>query len=229
MYDRLYKFLLRYKTLHLPGIGRIILQTEPAESRFVDQRYLPPNYSITFEPDRFLENEGDTERAPGSQQQRALPSATVFSWLAANDDITEKEAVIRFDDFVFGLKAQLNAGKKITWNGIGVLQKDATGNIAFHTYKTEAPWLEPTIAKKVIRNNAEHTILVGEAEKTSLQMTEMLSGPGQVKEKHGYWWVWPLAVIIAIFIFLGWYFSEHGISGNATGNHHKTSPAEAPK
>ena len=41
-------------------------------------------------------------------------------------------------------------------------------------------------------------------------MSEILLNPKSVKDKHAYWWVWPLAVIIAIFIFLGWYFSEHG-------------------
>ena len=71
-------------------------------------------------------------------------------------------------------------------------------------------------------------MLVGETEKTSAQMTEILLNPKPAAEKRNRWWIWPLTVIIAIFIFLGWYFSQHGFAGTATGNNHKTSPAEAP-
>jgi hypothetical protein len=222
MYELLYKFLVKYKTIDLPGIGRIFFNEQPAESRFVDQNFLPPRYLIGFERGRSIVETQMNDAKPQGWQ-KTPPSRKLFSWLASHYEITEKEAVIRFDDFVVDLKGRLDAGDKIMWSGVGVLEKDSTGEIVFHHFKSELPWLEPTSAKKVIRDNAEHTMLVGEREKTSVEMTEILLRPKSVKEKRGYWWVWPLAVIIAIFIFLGWYFSEHGISGDATGNNHKVS------
>ncbi|HET9826457.1 MAG TPA: hypothetical protein VFP87_14050 [Chitinophagaceae bacterium] len=227
MYETLYKFLVRYGTLRLPDIGTIILRVKPAESQFVDQRFLPPKYSFVFEPARAMAAADYDAQVPGDYV-KASPSKKMYSWVASQYGITEREAVIRLSDFVFELMAALDAGKKISWNGIGIFHKDETGQIIFDDHNAQLAWLEPTIAKKVIRDNAEHTMLVGEREKTSVEMTEMLMRPRLVKERRGYWWVWPLAVIIAIFIFLGWYFSEHGISGAATGNNHKATPAEAP-
>jgi hypothetical protein len=222
MYELLYKFLVKYRTIDLPGIGTLTLRVQPAQSRFVDQSFLPPKYDVAFEQDRDVADVGADDQTT-STQKRIAPSRKLFSWVAVNYGVTEREAIIRFNDFVFELKKELDAGKKIVWSGIGILQKDPGGEIKFDADKKGLPWLQQTVAKKVIRENAEHTMLVGETEKTSAQMSEMLLNPKFVKDKRVYWWIWPLAVIIAIFIFLGWYFSEHGLSGNATGNNHKVS------
>jgi len=222
MYEVLYKFLVKYKTLDLPGIGTVILRVQPSQSRFVDQSFLPPKYFVAFEQDRAVADV-DSHGQSAMTQKRIAPSRKLFSWLAVNYGVTEREAIVRFNDFVIELRKELGAGKTIAWRGIGNLQKGPGGEIEFHADKTGQPWLQQTVAKKVIRENAEHTMLVGETEKTSAQMSEMLLNPRSVKDKRAYWWVWPLAVIIGIFIFLGWYFSEHGISGNATGNNHKVS------
>jgi len=222
MYELLYKFLVKYKTIQLPGIGTLLLRVQPARSQFVEQSFLPPKFYFVFEQDVALEV-SDTSDEATLIQKKITPSRKLFSWIAGNYAVTDKEAVIRFNDFVFELKKELDEGKTIAWSGIGTLQKGAGGEIKFAADKKGLSWLHHTVARKVIRENAEHTMLVGEAEKTSVQMSEILLNPRSGKDKRDYWWVWPLAVIIAIFIFLGWYFSEHGISGNATGNNQKIS------
>jgi hypothetical protein len=70
-------------------------------------------------------------------------------------------------------------------------------------------------------------MLVGEVEKTSTEMDKLLNGV--TDEKKYSWWVWPVGIAIALFLFLGWYFSEHGITTVSTGNHSKISPATAPE
>jgi nucleoid DNA-binding protein len=222
MYELIYKFLIKYRTIDLPGIGTFTLRVQPAQSRFVDQSFLPPKYYVAFEQDHAVDDV-DAREQGAVTQERIAPSRKVFSWIADNYGLTDKEAIIRFNEFLFELRKELDAGKKIVWSGIGTLEKDAGGEIKFNCDKNALPWLQQTVAKKVIRENAEHTMLVGETEKTSAQMSEILLNPRSIKDKRAYWWVWPLAVIIAIFIFLGWYFSEHGVSGNATGNNHKVS------
>jgi hypothetical protein len=222
MYELIYKFLIKYRTIDLPGIGTFTLRVQPAQSRFVDQSFLPPKYYVAFEQDHAVDDV-DAREQGAVTQERIAPSRKVFSWIADNYGLTDKEAIIRFNEFLFELRKELDAGKKIVWSGIGTLEKDAGGEIKFNGDKNALPWLQQTVAKKVIRENAEHTMLVGETEKTSAQMSEILLNPRSIKDKRAYWWVWPLAVIIAIFIFLGWYFSEHGVSGNATGNNHKVS------
>ena len=210
MFELLYRFLVRHKRIDLPGIGAIVLQIHPAESQFVNQSFLPPRYYAAFE------------------KEKPTASRKLFSWLAASCNSTESDAAAQFNDFIFQLTSQLESGRKVVWNGVGAFQKDQSGEIKFETSRNGPTWLEQTPAKKVIRENAEHSMLVGETEKTSVQRTELLSNPRPVTIRRHRWWVWPLAVIIAIAIFLGWYFSTHGISGTATGNNHRTVPAEAP-
>jgi hypothetical protein len=210
MYDVLYRFLIKYKNLDLPGIGTIALQIQPATAQFVDRSFSPPEYF-------FILKAGNDS-----------PSGKLFSWMAARFGITETEAVIQFNDFIFDLTRQLKEGKEITWNGVGVFQKEVTGEIKFDSVEKELPWLEKVVAQKVTRNDAQHTMLVGEDEKTSGEMTAFLSRSRLLPPKFNHWWVWPLALILATLIFLGWYFSEHGMSTGSAGNNKKISPAEAP-
>jgi len=208
MFDILYRYLIRNRQISLSGIGTLSVQVRPSISEFVDRTFLPPVYSFVFEPGK------------------ETSSRKLFSWLAAAFNITERQAVIRFNDFLFDLKRELEAGNEITWQGVGSLRKGLTGEISLDAVKKDLIFQQPVIAAKVMRENAEHIVLVGEREKTSTEMTEILLAPSPIEEKRSYWWVWPLAIIIISFIFLGWYFSEHGMS--STGNNQKFSPAKAP-
>jgi hypothetical protein len=207
MYEALYRYLIKYRKVDLPGIGVLVLQTQPAKAEIASHSFLPPAYSVALD-------KGD-----------GMPSEKLFSWLAFNFNVTEHEAVIRFSDFIFNLSRQLKEGKEIQWHGVGTLQKEFSGEIKLTPDKKGFPWLKEVIAEKVTRQNAEHTMLVGEAEKTSTEMYKLL----QHNEKNPlhYWWTWPLAIILLAIIFLGWHFSEKNPAG-ATGNNHKISPAEAP-
>ncbi|MFI5188488.1 MAG: hypothetical protein ACHQF0_17280 [Chitinophagales bacterium] len=207
MYEILYRYLIKYKRIDLPGIGVLALQTQPAEAEFANHSFLAPKYSFEFE------------------RSEDVPPEKLFTWLAVNLDITEQEAVIRFNDFLFDMNRQLKEGKQIHWQGVGVFQKEFSGEIHFTPENKEFSWHHEVIAEKVTRKNAEHTMLVGEKEKTSTQMKELLHPVG--KEKNDRWWVWPLAIILAIIIFLFWHFSENTIA-NTAGNSNKISPAEAP-
>jgi hypothetical protein len=207
MYEVLYRYLIKYKKLDLPGVGAFAVKMRPAKSEIVNHSFLPPDYFFEFEP------------------SEDVPPERLFSWLAINLTTTEQEAVIRYNEFVFDLNRQLREGKQIHWQGIGSLQKEFNGEIQFNPHHKNFPGYDPVVAKKVTRTNAEHTVLVGEREKTSTQMRELLN-PGE-KEKTSHWWVWPLAVVLAVVIFLFWHFSENNSAG-ATGNTNKTSPAEAP-
>jgi len=208
MYEILYRFLIKYKRLDLPGIGMIALQIQPARSEFVNRSYSPPKYFFRFE------------------RGEKIPSEKLFSWIASHFNITESEAVIRFNEFIYDLNRQLKEGKEISWYNIGSFQKENTGEIKFEAAKKELQGLDNVIAEKVTRENAEHTMLVGESERTSTQMADILADSSTTRSH--YWWVWPLGVLITILIFLGWYFSEHGITSTSTGNNNKMSVKEAP-
>ena len=62
----------------------------------------------------------------------------------------------------------------------------------------------PVPAVKVIREHAEHTVRVGEQEKTSSEMIEMLAPVEESGKTH--WWGIALIVGLLAFIFIALYF-----------------------
>jgi hypothetical protein len=135
---------------------------------------------------------------------------------------SQSDAVIRFNDFAFEMKKQLEEGASIHWKGVGTIRKNETG-----TFQLDAdPHIlqQPVAARKLIREKASHTVRVGEDERTSEEMMEMLAAPGK---KRSYWWVWVIAIMVAALVFIVWHFSMHGINSTAFANIKKLLPAEA--
>ena len=203
MYTELYRYFIQHKKLYLPGIGNFILERKPAEADFVNRSINPPSYSISL------------------QQGPISPSSKFFAWLAAVFNISEKEAIIRFNDFVFDLRKEINNGSKIEWNGIGVISKGLGDTIRFSAEEINSP-AKAVHAEKVIREKAEHAVLVGERERTSVEMTELLS---VTASKKSIWWVLPLSLALLAFMFIGWYLSKNGMNTSSVSNTHKTNPA----
>ena len=197
MYDELYQYLVQYKTLHLPGIGSFVLERKPASADFSNKQILAPRQSISL-------LHGNT-----------TPARSFFAWLGKALGLDEREALIRFNDFVFDLKKKIKEGTRVTWNGIGTLSPGLAGEIRFETAVRDQPAGPAVKAEKIIRENASHTVRVGEDEKTSEQMIEYLN---QQPARKSYWWAWAAAVALVLVMFIGWYFSEHGVSVSATGN-----------
>ncbi len=208
MYEYLYRFLIKYKKLDLPGIGTVALHLRSSKSEITDRLFSSPGYFFTLQ-------KGDE-----------IPKGKLFSWLASHFTITDSEAVIRFNEFIFDLTRKLKEGKEIRWERVGSFQKELSGEIKFTSEEGEVSWLENVPGQKIIRENVEHRMLVGEVEKTSTEMNMILNSV--TGEKKYQWWLWPVVLVIAIFMFLGWYFSEHGVTSASTGNHLKISPANAP-
>ena len=207
MYEELYQYFIRHKHLQLPGIGAFHLERQPAVSDFPNRIIHPPSFSIAWEP------------------SDANPSKHLFSWLAAVFQISERDAVIRFNDFVFGLKQMIRNGDRIDWDGMGILSSGLGGEIRFEPASKSEITGGPVKAEKVIREKAEHTVRVGEDERTSAQMLEYFNQP---VTKRRYWWAWPLIVAVVVIMFLGWYFSQKGLQHSSSGNNQKLVPREAP-
>ena len=206
MYAELYRYLLLNKKLPVPGIGTFLLERKPAETDFLNRQIKAPVYSISF----------STAFDTGTKN--------FFNWLGNALAISDRDAVIRFNDFAFDIKKQISEGATIHWNGIGAISKGLAGEIKF----TPAEVLvqeKPVTAEKVIREKAEHMVRVGEDHKTSVEMTEMLNKP---EDSRSLWWVYALAIGILAIVFIGWYLSRHGVDISSTANNTKLVPMETP-
>ena len=111
------------------------------------------------------------------------------------------------------------AGEKLEWDGVGTLSKGLAGEIRFEAALKGLAVGTPVPANKVIRENAEHTVRVGEDQKTSTEMLERLV---PADEKRSYWWAAALVIGLLAFVFIAWYFSSNGFKTSSTGT---TSPA----
>jgi hypothetical protein len=206
MYVELYQYLVQHKELPVPGIGTFLLERRPAVVDFPNKIINPPSYSFALQPGSYV------------------PGQRFFNWLGNSLGITDREAVFRFNDFAFDLKKQISDGAVIEWEGVGTLNKSLNGDVKFVPAEADIIHERPVPAEKVIRQKAEHMVRVGEDEKTSEEMTEML---GRKEEKKSYWWTFALALAILSFIFIGWHFSKHGLDLAATANASKLIPGEA--
>jgi hypothetical protein len=74
---------------------------------------------------------------------------------------------------------------------------------------------QPVVAEKVIRVKAEHIVLVGEKEKTSVEMEEYFAGS---PAKKNYSWLIAIILTVLAVMFIGWYFSEKGFLTSSAGN-----------
>lgn len=205
MYPELYHYLLQHRKLSLPGIGTFILERKPAQADFPNKQIHPPVYSISL------------------QGNAPVPAGSFFSWLGNSLGVSQMDAVIRFNNFVFELKKQLEADDIIEWNGVGEIKKGLAGEIKFLPQEPLMAGL-PVPAEKILRDKAEHTVRVGEQERSSAEMTRILSEP---EEKKSYWWAYALAAGLLAFIFTGWYLSKTGTDVQSTANTVKLVPSIA--
>ncbi|MEO8405984.1 MAG: hypothetical protein ABI480_15360, partial [Chitinophagaceae bacterium] len=120
---------------------------------------------------------------------------------------------------------QLSSGNKLQWTGIGTLSRGLSGETKF---EPDTETISPALAipaVKVLRENAEHTVRVGEDQKTSVEMRELLHTTDDGKKSL--WWVVALVIAILSLIFIGYHFSTKGLTTSAASNQKKLVPEES--
>ena len=197
MQDTLYEFLVLNKKLSLPGIGTISLCKDSAQHDLPNKQFTAPSFYFTIE------------------SRNDKPSKKLFDWLSSSFGITEWDAIRSINDFSFDLKKVLSEKGEVNWENVGMIRRDNNGDLKLETQNVLLQSEQPVTAAKVIRVKAEHTVLVGEQEKTSMEMEEYFA---ESPAKKNY--VWLIAVILTVLavIFIGWYFSEKGFSTSSAGN-----------
>ena len=197
MRDSLYEFLILHKKLSLPGIGTIGLYYNSAQLDFTNKQFLAPSYSFK------LESKSDK------------PSKRLLDWLCSSLGIAEWDAIKAVNDFSFDLKKKISEEGEMSWEKVGVFSRSENGDISLESAIISFPAGQPVTAEKVIREKAEHTVLVGEQERTAIEMEEYFA---QDAPKRNYGWIIALVVTVLSIMFIGWYFSEKGFSPSSAGN-----------
>ena len=197
MQDILYEFLLLNRRLSLPGIGTISLCQNSAQLDFTNKQFIAPSFYFTIE------------------SRNDKPSKKLFDWLASSLGITEWDAIKSANDFSFALKKKLSEDGEVNWENVGVFRRDNNGDLKLDPQNISLTSEQPVRAEKVIRIKAEHAVLVGEQEKTSVEMEEYFADS---PAKKNYAWLITVILVMLAIIFIGWYFSEKGFSTSSAGN-----------
>ena len=100
-------------------------------------------------------------------------------------NITEWDAIKSVNDFSFDLKKKISEDGEVSWENVGMIRRNNNGDLKLDPQNISLQSEQPVTAEKVIRVKAEHTVLVGEKEKTSVEMEEYFAGSPQRKIMHG--------------------------------------------
>jgi len=173
---------LQYRRLSIPHIGTFELEQQVPEFNVVDKLIRPPSFRLNW-------NGNDT------------PPEHQLSYLAASIQSDKQKIREELDSFGRKLKRKVQK-ESFTWNGVGTVSKEA-GGIAIEDRYLRIDGLEAVAAHKLIRENAEHNILVGDHEVSSRQTRQIL--PAWVAGQKSYavligWILFLLTLLAIIFI-----------------------------
>jgi hypothetical protein len=202
MFEVLNSYLFQHKSISIPGLGTIFLETLPASGDIGNKHILPPVYHFRF--DKYFD----------------APDKDFFSYLASEKNIPDYEAIKWYNEFSYDLRNRIKQEEKVKWDDVGVLRKDYAGNIIFESASGAPRFLKPVPANAVTRKDAQHHLLVGDKETNNYEMNEWLH-PGQESKKKDIWWIYALLMAVGVFIVLLVHFFSNNGQASPLGNQQK--------
>lgn len=177
VFKQLTNYLLQYRRISIPSVGTIRLIQQPAQLDVANKIITPPSFTTEISCD---------ESVP--EHQLAFLSAALQE---------ERGRVLdRLSDLGQRLQSKLQ-GNGFEWKGIGwISQSGATSEVA-------PAMLQPVRAERVLRPGAEHSVLVGDQQRTSGQMSGLKEEAGLVAEKERSVWMivgWTLLGLAILYI-----------------------------
>ena len=172
MYRYLHQYFAANKHLSLPGIGRFVGMSIPAEFDFLNKSLKPPVYSIVFQPDETASDEN------------------FVAFLSDQTRNNLQECTNAFHSFSTIMFRKLKAGEEENIPGIGSL-KLVNNSYLFAAHNAIQNYYPVVAAEKMVRPDARHTIKVVDDEKTSGEMHELLNADAKKEQ----WWM--IAAVLA--------------------------------
>ncbi|MFN2458622.1 MAG: hypothetical protein ABR502_10500 [Chitinophagaceae bacterium] len=198
MLPLLTKYLFRYKHVSIPHIGSLELKRKPAYLDVADKLIYPPAYSVEY------------------HQQASVPVQQIdFFCTQLNQEHTSAESELQN----FGMWMQDTLNKEtFNWNGVGTFQQKEQ-QIMFHA-EPNSSLLPPVTAQRVLRQNMQHAVLVGDRE---VQSNHKLESSIKTRNTTNLLIGW-IFIVLAV-LFITFYFFREGFKASASGSKMKVTPA----
>lgn len=115
------------------------------------------------------------------------------------------------------IKRKLDDYGHVELLGIGHFTKAADNSIGFTAATVDEALLMPVDAKRVVREDANHPILVGDKETMSAVMAEILAPEEEILTARKYkWWIWAAALAAIGLLMIALYIYEYGFNNFAS-------------
>lgn len=193
MFQLLYKYLILNKKVSVPGIGVFVIERQPAKLDFTNKVFVSPAFQIGFKP------------------QPSLTDNRIYTFISREQKIDESEAVSRYYNFAHKLKENLTEHNTVELPGIGVLSQNAEGGLYFKAISQINDYFPPAGAERVLRENTEHHVLVGDSKRTNREMKNMLvNEPEVASQTKDHWWIFAIALGIIGIATIVYYYLHNG-------------------
>jgi hypothetical protein len=180
--DILYHYFIQNSSLSLPGIGTFDMFRISAQTDFANKKMLPPTFTVSY------------------NSLFDSPQKELFHYVSRKKNIAEWEAIKIVNDFAYDLKNSLKTGESIDWEGIGLLKQGNGKEIIFEPHRLNYEFIPHVSAQRVIRGSSNHSMLVGDRERSKTEMLKFLSHDAPEIQVKGGWW--SIAAIIAALAVL---------------------------
>ena len=178
MFALLHQYLIENSVLQLPRIGTLEFAEVPARLDVADKQLHAPRKTLRL---------NDNSETPDKH--------ALMGFLSHHLNISEEQSYTVFQQFTESMRSTLNAKRILYWHNLGAFQKDETGLIRFVQTTDIDEYLPPVSADRMIRQNAEHAMMVGDTETTNTAMQEYYDDE-PVEVKRDYWWVWAIIIFV---------------------------------
>lgn len=133
--DILLKYLILYKKLHIPGIGKFTIERMSAHLDFADKKLHPPVDAIMF------------------THENVVPDKHFYSFVAEQQSDSELHAIELFNSYVQKMQKTLKEKQSFAINGIGTLQQEYTDTYSFKPAYSVAAFLPTLRAERLLKES----------------------------------------------------------------------------
>lgn len=148
----LYRYFSLSGRVSIPGLGALSMVRIPAVIDFSTKQLFPPFHVLKFK----------TNNSDSSPEQ----SSYIARLSGKNKELVENELKLLGES----LRNRLMAERKLEWMDVGSFSVSDEGEIGFVPKTVTTDFFLPVQFTHVLRTDAEHTIKVGEEEKTNTDM-----------------------------------------------------------
>ena len=192
MVQLLYKYLILHKSANVPDIGTFYISRVPARLDFANKLFTAPDYQINFKADSFTGNN------------------LMYTYIAKEKKIAETDASEHYNNFAKTIRKKLEEQQSVELPGLGVLHQNEEGALHFKAVLPLYNYFPAAVAERLIREDNEHHILVGDSDRTNTQMKEMLVDEPELPQSKDYWWIFAIALGLIGIATIVYYYLHNG-------------------